>query len=324
MPQSSLEQALDALCESHQKTASSESASRTADPNDPGSSDFSLYEQEYRTMRHAEQMVQMLEVVSRGVQDLASSYRDGLRAQQRLIRMSDRLQANLQSANRALQNKTAELLRLNNDLGREIEERLRLSRELERVAREDMLTGLLGRRAILERGEQLLREHRAAPVDGPIDDAPGSALGAVSSRETALAVAVLDIDHFKQINDTLGHAGGDLALMTFAKAVRRALETGESVGRLGGEEFLLLMPVKDAEQAIARAEAVNLAVRLARFRWEGREQGLSASVGVTLAPPGVDVDIDACIREADRALYEAKRTGRDRTVFRALNGSRTD
>ncbi|MFN4262421.1 MAG: GGDEF domain-containing protein [Thioalkalivibrionaceae bacterium] len=337
MSQSTLDQALDALCEARHGDFDGDDREGDATRS---SNAFSLYDQEYRTMQHAEQMVQMLEVVSRGVQDLASSYRDGLRAQQRLIRISDRLQSNLQTANRALRNKTAELIRLNQSLEREIEERLRLSRELERVAREDMLTGLMGRRAILERAEQLLcgishegeqGQAMASDCEGhleeldlidqdtpPIHDAQR---GMYLHNRRFVALAVMDIDHFKKINDTLGHAGGDEALVVFANTVRRVLEPGEAFGRLGGEEFLLLMPVPSIAQATARVEAINLAVRLMAFEWEGRSHRMTASIGVTVARVSESPDIDACIRSADEALYEAKNGGRDRIVFRAMNGS---
>lgn len=125
-----------------------------------------------------------------------------------------------------------------------------------------------------------------------------------------LAVALLDIDHFKRLNDALGHAAGDTALKALAAAVRERLRPADHVARLGGEEFVLLLPhtpLDEAQQVLARLQRK---LTTALFMHEGKEVFVTFSAGVTLWRPGEP--LDATLDRADQALYEAKRTGRNR------------
>ena len=166
------------------------------------------------------------------------------------------------------------------------------SRRLKRLAMTDELTGLPNRRSILEFLERALREARSA-------DRP-------------LAVGVFDIDHFKRINDAHGHQGGDRALRSIADVVRRSLPADARVGRMGGEEFLAVLPGMDAVRAHALAETLREAVSAAGFEGGRSDEQVTISLGVAAA--GADENADALLKRADDALYRAKREGRDRTV----------
>ena len=127
----------------------------------------------------------------------------------------------------------------------------------------------------------------------------------------ALAVGLIDIDNFKKLNDSLGHAAGDTALKTLAAAVRERLRPVDHLARFGGEEFVVLLP------GLAVAEAQQVMTRLQRslsealFLHEGREVFVTFSGGVTAWRPGEG--LQAALERADAALYEAKRTGKNRT-----------
>ena len=165
----------------------------------------------------------------------------------------------------------------------------RLVEQLEREAAEDPLTGLVNKRVF-----QLACENE-------VDRA--------ARQDASVALVVLDIDHFKEINDTYGHPFGDQVLITVAEALRLAVRGHDTVARLGGEEFALLLPGADLDDAVdvaERARAHIAAIELPRGE-------LSSSAGVAvMAPSGAQPSdlFDA----ADRALYQAKRQGRGRTA----------
>jgi diguanylate cyclase len=127
----------------------------------------------------------------------------------------------------------------------------------------------------------------------------------------ALAVGLIDIDNFKKLNDSLGHAAGDTALKTLAAAVRERLRPVDHLARFGGEEFVVLLPglpVAEAQQVMTRLQR---SLSEALFLHEGREVFVTFSGGVTAWRPGEG--LQAALERADAALYEAKRTGKNRT-----------
>jgi diguanylate cyclase len=127
----------------------------------------------------------------------------------------------------------------------------------------------------------------------------------------ALAVAVIDVDHFKQLNDRLGHLAGDHTLRSLASAIRTRLRPVDHVARYGGEEFVVLLPgtpVQAAQQALVRLQR---SLSEALFMHEGEDVFVTFSAGVTLWRDGES--LEATLSRADEALYEAKRTGRNRT-----------
>jgi diguanylate cyclase len=133
-----------------------------------------------------------------------------------------------------------------------------------------------------------------------------------SARETStLAVGLLDIDNFKKLNDSLGHAAGDVALKALATQVRDALRPADHVARFGGEEFVVLLPGTALDEAQEVLTRVQRHLSKALFMHEGREVFVTFSAGVTAWRPGEG--LDEAIERADAGLYEAKRAGKNRT-----------
>lgn len=163
----------------------------------------------------------------------------------------------------------------------------------------DYLTGVLNRRHFMD---QLERRFRKARESG-----------------ASIAVAMFDIDHFKRVNDTLGHSNGDLALKRFAALCAEHCPAGGVIGRMGGEEFCMVLPSDDPPAAIARADSVRLATADTTVTTaDGREVSFTVSVGVCLAD-GVD-SVPDLLSRADEALYFAKNSGRNRTVVCGTGG----
>ena len=158
------------------------------------------------------------------------------------------------------------------------------------LASTDSLTGLPNRHAFLERAE--------------------SARLAAQRQRQPLALMMIDIDHFKAINDRWGHASGDDALVVFAQTVRQSMREHETIGRLGGEEFALVLPATGIEAAVQAAERLRLAIRAATVITSGPSYTMTVSIGVVVLDPNEDLG-DALAR-ADQALYAAKHAGRDR------------
>ncbi|GAB4291468.1 MAG: hypothetical protein Kow0096_05680 [Thiohalomonadaceae bacterium] len=166
-----------------------------------------------------------------------------------------------------------------------------LELELRHLATTDLLTGLPNRRHFLERVEQeLARFHR---FNKPV------------------ALLMLDIDHFKQINDHYGHAIGDAVLQHFAAVARATLRKIDIIGRLGGEEFAVLLPGTELEGAQLYAERLRQAMENQPCRSAPHEIGFTISIGLTLFDSN-DSDADLPLARADAALYRAKRNGRNR------------
>ncbi len=167
------------------------------------------------------------------------------------------------------------------------------SHRMRALALTDELTGLPNRRAVLARLDELLQS------------------------EHACAVLIVDLDHFKVINDRHGHLVGDDVLRAVAGVLTETVRDPMYVGRMGGEEFLLLLPDATVEAARQVAERVRAAiVGLDASRWPS-DCALTASIGVTIARPRLDRVSDA-LRRADQALYSAKAAGRNRVHENAL------
>lgn len=169
-------------------------------------------------------------------------------------------------------------------------ERDRLVSELDRLARTDALTGLPNRRVLEERLEEEL--HRSARSRRPF------------------ALAIIDVDYFKRINDTYGHAAGDEALQRFASTLRVHARHADFVARFAGDEFAMVLIDVDPPKARAILERLVEAIRALRL---SNDASLSASVGGTLSYP-VD-NAESILERADAALYQAKQAGRDRAIF---------
>ena len=172
---------------------------------------------------------------------------------------------------------------------RDIRQRKRQERLLREQATIDSLTGLLNRPTLLAALEHQL----AQPQD--------------------MVLLMLDLDHFKQVNDLHGHACGDAALAHFARQLQQQLGSQDSAGRLGGEEFCVLLPGCPPARAQGIAQALLQTMRAQPLQFDGQQIALTASIGLTQRLPGDDSR--SLLARADMALYQAKHAGRNRTVM---------
>lgn len=166
--------------------------------------------------------------------------------------------------------------------------------ELRQRASVDVLTGSLTRRAFKEEGTRsvaLAQRHRHP-----------------------LSVVALDLDHFKSVNDRFGHAGGDRVLADVIRTCAGHLRQSDLIGRLGGEEFAMLLPHTDLHHAFDVAEKLRSSIAKLRFDFGGVAEGVTASFGVATVSAGA-ADIDTLLEHADKALYLAKNGGRNRSVM---------
>ncbi len=167
--------------------------------------------------------------------------------------------------------------------------------EVQFLSTTDSLTGLLNRRSIMERLEHAkeISEKTCQP----------------------LAVIMVDLDHFKQINDTWGHSIGDCALQSAANALKSTIRQHDFVGRYGGEEFLVILPGLEAEQAQILAERIRIAVADTKVDVNPQVTlGVTASLGMCCCGLGRKLSLEDLIKQADMALYKAKHDGRDKLV----------
>jgi diguanylate cyclase (GGDEF)-like protein len=172
-----------------------------------------------------------------------------------------------------------------------------LEAELREQAMRDPLTGLYNRRALVQRFEQELQHQR---VTGQ-----------------SLTLVLIDIDHFKRINDSFGHATGDAVLRALAATMRDGVRTSDAVFRIGGEEFALLLPNADALQATLRVQALRQGLRTLALPLA--DEGVTFSAGIA-ACQGADDTLDSLLHQADEALYLAKSGGRNRSVVAKVHG----
>ncbi len=161
---------------------------------------------------------------------------------------------------------------------------------LQTLSQTDELTGLLNRRAFIARAEQALQLQQHASKD--------------------LALLMLDIDHFKTINDQFGHDTGDQALRQLGQMLRQSGRQTDSIARFGGEEFILLLPNTDRQAAICLAERLRKQVQSIQIG----EHRLTISLGISTLHAGQTASFAWLFKQADLALYQAKHAGRDQVV----------
>ncbi len=172
-------------------------------------------------------------------------------------------------------------------------------RELARAASLDYLTGICNRRSI--------------------EDLATRTIAAARRHGIPMAMMIVDVDHFKRINDEFGHQAGDAALVETVRRIRDSLRSEDLVGRLGGEEFVAVMPNTDGTAALAAAERMRSAFSDQPMLIGGRELTITVSVGVAVLD-AQDQQYSQLLRRADRAMYAAKAAGRNRVM---LDGSPT-
>jgi diguanylate cyclase (GGDEF)-like protein len=165
--------------------------------------------------------------------------------------------------------------------------------QLRQLAMTDPLTNVFNRRYLFDMGAKLF--------------------GMARRYQWSMTVLLIDIDHFKSINDTYGHAAGDEVLIQTARAVKNRLRETDVFGRIGGEEFVVIAPSTDLEAAKILAQ--DLMVRLAQgnVAWDGKNISLTVSIGIAICHPE-DPSIENVIERADVAMYRAKGGGRNQFV----------
>jgi len=226
-----------------------------------------------------------------------------------LARLGPAIQRELQDAEvrRAYKRAEVALQKANEELEAKVEERTRALvhanlqlrkaiHKLKKLSREDALTGLLNRRMILDRATaEWVRWRRYI---------------------SAFSIMIIDADDFKSINDRYGHLIGDQVLKLIAGTIKRSVRAVDMVGRLGGEEFVVVMPETSAEGALAASQNIMNNIRQSRLRTDDFNIHITVSIGIASVSPD-DKNFDSVLQRADVALYAAKRQGKDRAVVSA-------
>jgi len=177
---------------------------------------------------------------------------------------------------------------------------LRSREELQNRSIRDPLTGLFNRRYMEESFEREL--HRAARSESP-----------------AVSFMMIDIDHFKRINDTFGHDAGDMVLRELGHILSRKSRKYDIACRFGGEEFVLCLPGASRDIAVKRATDISESLKRLNLHYEGRDMGeITISVGLSIYPELGETSAEL-MRKADQALYQAKENGRDRVIIAEPN-----
>jgi two-component system, cell cycle response regulator len=175
----------------------------------------------------------------------------------------------------------------------DITERRAMEEELRRLAVTDALTGVANRRHLMATGDKEVERRRRS--------------------HKPLSALMLDIDHFKRINDSWGHPAGDAVIRALARRCSELVRGTDTVGRIGGEEFALVLPMTDLGRALELAERIRAAIAAETVSWEGQPIAFTVSIG---AAEVVDAQSDfaSLIGRADAALYAAKEAGRNRVM----------
>ena len=171
--------------------------------------------------------------------------------------------------------------------------------KLETMAATDALTAIDNRRRLLSRGEEefgRIRRNRAK-----------------SLRPANMGCIMIDIDHFKKVNDTCGHLAGDEVLKEVARRLSMSVRPYDVIGRYGGEEFVVMLPDTPVEQCLVVAERIRKNIRTEAIEAAGEKLFITASLGVTCSG-GADASLTDVLKRADAAMYQAKADGRDRVA----------
>jgi diguanylate cyclase (GGDEF)-like protein len=163
----------------------------------------------------------------------------------------------------------------------------------------DPLTGIANRRSFLQDGSELMKRQNGGPCPA--------------------GVLLLDLDHFKSINDRFGHAIGDRVLQVFADTAKAHVRSSDLIGRLGGEEFAAVLHNVSREKAVALAERIRSAFAEAANEVDGRPVGATVSIGMVITTQDAAFDVPALLAQADQALYFAKERGRNRVEVATLD-----
>lgn len=169
-----------------------------------------------------------------------------------------------------------------------------LEERMRQLATYDMLTGAMTRHAFLEAYE--------------------SCYFYAQRNKLQLAFIYIDLDDFKAINDTHGHAGGDQTLISFGEIVKEHKRKSDFFGRMGGEEFVLVLPDTGLEGAVSLANKLRCFARKTNVKYDSHDIQYTISIGISIFGPGNQVEVEELIKQADNALYRAKVQGKDCVV----------
>jgi diguanylate cyclase (GGDEF)-like protein len=228
------------------------------------------------------------------VEELLQTLRNAAEKSQ-LERSRDRLLGELRGLNQELERRVAERTRELEEANLLLQQR---TRELERLALTDPLTGLFNRRAMDELARFELKRHARYP--------------------SPLTLGLVDVDHFKQVNTDYFHTGGDEVLKGLARLLASSLREVDSVGRVGGEEFLVIARETGEEGAARLAERIRAAVAETPIAHDGHAIPITVSIGLAVADVGVPATQESMYEAAAAALADAKKAGRNRVVLRRL------
>lgn len=199
--------------------------------------------------------------------------------------------AELQAALQSLEEYNRNVVEINRRLEEEIAQRRKAQEELQRLAVTDALTGVFNRRQFFVLGEQIFQE--------------------ALRYKYSLAALMIDADFFKQVNDRHGHAVGDQVLQSLAEHLQSHLRSADVLGRYGGEEFAILMPHTNIDDALQVAERLRLHVGETLVETVAGTIQLTLSIGVAGFDPEKHATVDVLVDSADRAMYAAKQAGRN-------------
>ena len=204
-------------------------------------------------------------------------------------------------AQQALEERSRELEAINAELAASNAQLAEARQTMEQLAMHDQLTGLANRHKFLQvfAVEAERRNRNGRP----------------------LSLLVIDIDHFKSVNDRFGHLAGDACLRAVAAVLERSVRAADVVGRFGGEEFLVLLPDTDSDGAKAAAENLGREMRNSEFTLGDARLSLTISIGVATLAPDQPGDFDSLMHRADAAVYRAKDQGRDAVVIAGEAGA---
>ena len=170
-----------------------------------------------------------------------------------------------------------------------------LEKKMRYLAEYDPLTGLLNRRAFEKKSTEQFHQAK--------------------NSNNNLAILMLDLDHFKTINDRFGHAAGDLVLQTLGDFLNQHNEHCYLIGRIGGEEFIILVSDKEAQVIDKFTDSLLERIRELKFKFEDSELQITCSIGLSCFNPKQNTTtVNELIKEADKALYQAKNSGRDKAI----------
>ncbi|MBI2809195.1 MAG: diguanylate cyclase [Planctomycetes bacterium] len=217
------------------------------------------------------------------------------RSHEQLLDELRQLNDRLREMNLELENRVAERTRALEEAYHDLEHKNKM---LEKLALTDPLTNLPNRRAMDRLAEREMR--RRERFAG------------------ALAIAIIDVDHFKQINDKHLLPGGDKVLIDLARCLSHSVRTVDFLGRIGGEEFMVIAPETDLEGAVVLAERIRSTVEKTQFTYKADVVDVRVSIGFAIAPAGIETDFETIKDLAAAALSEAKKTGRNKCVFRIV------